>query len=71
VRALVFEFADRLAESSLKFTYLRGDELGEPQQHRRADTTPRQILDYLVQVGGARIAFRGSHNQIALRFTSK
>src|SRR5262249_15016757 len=64
VRALVFEFADRFAESSLQFSHLRRHQLWKPEQKWRGDPSPRQVFDDFLDVRRAWIAFAGSHHEI-------
>ena len=63
--ALIFEFANRFAESALKFAHLRRDQLGKAQQQRGRNTAARQVLNDFLQVGGSGISFGGAHDEVS------
>jgi len=47
VCALILKFSDGATEGALELSDLRRDQLREAQEHRRANSAPGQIIDYL------------------------
>ena len=65
VRALVFVFADGLAESALKFSHLARNELGKAQKDGRGDAATLKVIYDLLQVRRVFIVLRWMNDEIA------
>ena len=69
--SLIFEFLYGFFECRLKFPYLADEELREPKQNGCRNAAFFKIVDYFLDIGGQRLVFRGTHDEIAFFIDSK